>query len=85
MTAPVIVSFAVSLCTMFIMILKHVVVPEPGPTALTTFNILGNLIELNIRGGGAHLSRFLLSIMGVCVVRFLLFRAIKMNKIGEKI
>ena len=83
LAAPVVIGFAVSLCTMFIMILKNIVIPEPGPTDPHQFNLLGNLIEINIRGGGAHLSRLLLSIMGVAVVWFILFRAIRMNRVGE--
>lgn len=81
--APVLISFALSLSTIFVTILNQstnrFADKEPLPT-----NILG-LFEVNIQGTGADLSKVLINVMGIGIVRFLLFRAIKQNKIGEAI
>jgi hypothetical protein len=83
LVAPVLVAFAVSLSTMFVMIIKEIVSQD-------FFNrsdplLLFGLIEINIRGAGAAFSQLLIGLMGIGIVRFLLFWAIKMNKIGQKI
>jgi hypothetical protein len=73
----VLVGFAVSLSMMFIMIIKQIVAQDFISDTTSVFG----LFELNIRGGGVYFSQLLISIMGVGIVRFLLFWAIKQNKI----
>lgn len=81
--APVLISFAVSLSTMFVIILKTGV--------NTNFcslegdgNILG-LFNITIEGVGANLSQLIISVLWIAIVWFLLFWAIKMNSIGKTV
>ncbi|MDR3168889.1 MAG: hypothetical protein LBU27_03915 [Candidatus Peribacteria bacterium] len=75
--APVLISFALSLSTMFIMILKSL--PSVTPPN-DTMSILG-LFEINIKGAGANISQLIIRVIGLGLVRFLLFWAIEQNKI----
>jgi hypothetical protein len=79
--APVLISFALSLSTIFMATLKQM---EYGKGEALPTNILG-LFKVNIQGTGADASEWLIKVMGIGIVRFLLFRAIKQNKIGESI
>ncbi|GHV25383.1 hypothetical protein FACS1894176_03730 [Bacteroidia bacterium] len=80
--APVLISFAVSLSTMFIILIKKIT--TTNITSNDTTSIMG-LFELNIKGGGVDFSKLLISIMGIGIVRFLLFWAIEQTKIGKSV
>ena len=82
LVAPVLIGFAVSICTICMAIIKNIVSSEICTPPAT--EILG-LFEINIAGGGVNLSKLFISAMGVGIVRFLMFAAIKTNSIGRAI
>ncbi|MDR2415095.1 MAG: hypothetical protein LBD75_00295 [Candidatus Peribacteria bacterium] len=79
--APVLISFALSLSTVFMSILRQL---KYGEEKGLPTNILG-LFEVDIQGTGVDISKVLINVMGIGIVRFLLFRAIKQNQIGKAV
>lgn len=82
--APVLISFAVSLSTMFIIILKTGINTDFCNLQGGDGNILG-LFNITIEGVGANLSQLIISVLWIAIVWFLLFWAVKQSSIGKKV
>jgi len=84
LVAPVLISFAVSLSTMFIIILKTGVNGSNSETVCALGgggDVLG-FLDLSIQGVGANIAPLITGVLGIAIVWFLLFWAVKMNSLG---
>ena len=85
--APVLITFAVSLSTVFIFLILSINLEEfavAGANNSRVNNIL-DLFHFSIQGVEIKFAKIIGSLMGVAVVRALLFRAIKATKIGKDV
>ncbi len=79
--APVLITFAVSMCTVFVFCLQGI----NSTDVLPENKLFLGMFSLTITGGSIYISKIVINMIGIAIIWSLLFWAIKSTKLWEKV